>query len=300
MNKDEYIYVLSERSQIISMLEAMDASDVISRMSLEYRLAKIDEELENSNINIHSPAKAVITFKGDPVLGTVGMSSIFGAKILKAFNSAISTVANSLAPLVGNNKIIEPLIITGTAKGSFGFILEEPSREGILDFDEESITSLSLDKTYKILNSAVTGNDEELSTELEDLDESAIKKLREFIDILVKEKTIFTLKNSKFSLIVRNPQQLGSISYKLSIDNIKEELQQINIIFSGVLPNKRKCEFKIISANENDADIKVATISPNISSPEIINGLIGKVVLVKMLCTTVGSGRTKYSLREIL
>ncbi|MBA5839166.1 hypothetical protein F9879_19930, partial [Morganella morganii] len=130
MNKDEYIYVLSERSQIISMLESMDEADVISRMSLEYRLSKIDEELERANVNVNSTAKAVITFKGDPVIGTVGISSKFGSKILNAFNSAITTISTALQPFLASQKI-EPMIITGTAKGSFGFVLEEPSRGDI-------------------------------------------------------------------------------------------------------------------------------------------------------------------------
>ncbi|WP_273827042.1 hypothetical protein [Providencia rettgeri] len=296
MNKDEYIYVLSERSQIISMLESMDETDVISRMSLEYRLSKIDEELKNSNINRHSPAKAIITFKGDPVFGTVGISSTFGAKILKAFNSAITNVSTSLLPILGTQKV-EPMVITGTAKGSFGFILEEPSRGGILDFDEKSITASSLEKTYRVLKSAISSDDDMLSAELEDLDENAIKKLREFIDILVKEKTIFTIKNSDFSLIVRNPQQLETISYKLSVDNIKEEIRELNVIFLGVLPNKRRCEFKIVSDNDQQS-VEVATISSYIKSPETINGFLEKPVLAKFLCTTVGDGKTKYSLRD--
>lgn len=295
MNKDEYIYVLSERSQLLSMLESMDESDVISRMSLEYRLSQLDEEIKNSNINMYSPAKAVITFKGDPVLGTVGISSAFGAKILKAFNSAITQVSTSLMPVTAVQKI-EPMIITGTAKGSFGFVLEEPSREGVLDFDEKSITSCSLEKTYKILSSAINGDDELLANELEAIDENSIKKIREFIDILVKEKTIFTIKNSDFSLVVRNPQQLETISYKLSVDNIKEEIKTLAVMFTGVLPNKRRCEFKLIS---DETDVEVATISSHIKSPEVINTLIGKAVQAKFLCTTVGNGKTKYSLRDL-
>ncbi|WP_272521101.1 hypothetical protein [Providencia sp. PROV202] len=295
MNKDEYIYVLSERSQLLSMLESMDEGDVISRMSLEYRLSQLDEEIENANLNIHSPAKAVITFKGDPVLGTVGISSTFGAKILKAFNSAIAQVSTSLTSVTGTHRI-EPMIITGIAKGSFGFVLEEPARGDVLDFDEKSITSLSLEKTYKILSSAISGDDELLANELEAIDENSIKKIREFIDILVKEKTIFTIKNSDFSLVVRNPQQLETISYKLSVDNIKEEIKTLDVTFTGVLPNKRRCEFKLIS---DEADVEVATISPHIKSPEIINTLIGKIVQAKFLCTTVGNGKTKYSLRDL-
>lgn len=295
MNKDEYIYVLSERSQIISMLESMDEADVISRMSLEYRLSKIDEELERANVNVNSTAKAVITFKGDPVIGTVGISSKFGSKILNAFNSAITTISTALQPFLASQKI-EPMIITGTAKGSFGFVLEEPSRGDILDFDEKSITSFSLEKAYKVLNSAIGNDDELLATELEDLDELSIKKLREFIDILVKEKTIFTLKNNDFSLVVRSPQQLETISYKLSVDNIREEIKTFSVIFTGVLPNKRRCEFKF--AND-DQDVEVATISQNIEHPGVINTLVNNVVQAKFLCTTVGTGKTKYSLREL-
>lgn len=97
-------------------------------------------------------------------------------------------------------------------------------------------------------------------------------------------------------MVVRNPQQLETISYKLSVDNIKEEIKTLDVTFTGVLPNKRRCEFKLFS---DDIDVEVATISPHIKSPEVINTLIGKTVQAKFLCTTVGNGKTKYSLRDL-
>lgn len=298
MNRDEYLYILSERSQLLSMIEQMPEDDVISRMSLEYRLNQLNEEIEHSNINNYSPAKATLTFRGDPVIGTYGISSNFGSKIVRAFNGAITTIAKAISPVAENFKI-EPLIITGTAKGSFGFVLEEASKLQQLDFDEESIISKSLIKAYRILNSAILSDDDELSDEIDDIDEASIRKLRGFIELLLKEKATFTLNSSDFSLVIRNPQQLESINQRLSIDNIKEEIKDINVIFEGVLPNKRQCEFKIISNSDEETFIEVAKISQHINHPEVINKLLGKKVKAKFLCTTVGNGKVKYSLRYI-
>ncbi|WP_446469227.1 hypothetical protein [Xenorhabdus stockiae] len=291
MNKGELSYVLSERDQILSLLKEMPEDAVISRMSLEYRLRQINEELESITLHEHAPAKAIITFKGDPVVGTYGISSKFGSKIIGAFNDAITAIAKSLS---GENNI-DPMVITGTAKGSFGFVLEEAGKIQSFNFNEESLISKSLNKAHGILKSAISSNDDELSDEIEEIDEDSIKKMRNFIDILEKNKTIFTLKHNNISLIFRDPQQLNTASLKLSRDNIREELKTIKIIFLGVLPNKRQCEFSIF----NESDALVAKISSYIENPEIINSHLKTPINARFLCTTVGNGKPKYSLREI-
>lgn len=97
MNRDDYLFVLSERDSILSLLETTTDDDIIGKMSLESRLHELNDEISHIVIDEHPPVKATLTFRGAPVLGTYGIAANFGTKIVNAFNDAVSHVASSFS-----------------------------------------------------------------------------------------------------------------------------------------------------------------------------------------------------------
>lgn len=95
MNRDDYLFVLSERDSILSLLETTTDDDIIGKMSLESRLHELNDEISHIVIDEHPPVKATLTFRGAPVLGTYGIAANFGTKIVNAFNDAVSHVASA-------------------------------------------------------------------------------------------------------------------------------------------------------------------------------------------------------------
>ncbi|WP_194206773.1 hypothetical protein [Superficieibacter sp. 1612_C1] len=302
MNRDDYLFALSERDSILSLLDSTSDDDIIGRMSLESRLYEIDEKLSQVVIDEHPPVKATLTFKGSPVLGTYGIAANFGAKIVNAFNDAISHVASSFygtLPSKGKIPNIENnlLMITGTAKGSFGFTLEEFSPDAPLTLDEESSVQRALNQTHSILQMSIRGDDDGLAEAISDLDDRALDKIRGFIQILFDNRTTFTLKHNNRALIANNINDIERATFKLSKDSVKEELQLLEVSFMGALPHKRQCEF--IMEHDESKSIFVAKISNYIENPDIINDHRGEKIIAKFLCTQVGNGKPKYSLREL-
>lgn len=64
MNRDDYLFVLSERDSILSLLETTTDDDIIGKMSLESRLHELNDEISHIVIDEHPPVKATLTFRG--------------------------------------------------------------------------------------------------------------------------------------------------------------------------------------------------------------------------------------------
>lgn len=302
MNRDDYLFVLSERDEILSLLSDATNDDIIGKMSLESRLIELNEQLSHEPVDLHPPVKATLTFKGAPVMGTYGIAANFGSKVVNAFNDAISHVATSFLgslPAKGRVPNIDGnmLMITGTAKGSFGFTLEEFRPDAPLFFDEESSVSKALDQTHSILQMSMIGDDDGLAEAISDLDDRALDKIRGFVQILLDNKAVFALKHNNLHLIANNINEIERAVFKLSKDSVKEELNEFEVIFMGALPHKRQCEF--VMSNDENKSIFIAKISNYINNPDVINDHRGEKVKAKFLCTQIGDGKPKYSLREL-
>ncbi len=50
MNRQEYLYVLSERGQLLRMLEEIPEEDILDRMSVEGRLLSVEAELAEMSV----------------------------------------------------------------------------------------------------------------------------------------------------------------------------------------------------------------------------------------------------------
>lgn len=297
MNREDYVFALSEREQVKKLLSDMPAGFSLAKISLESRLTNIEKVLSSMEPRKHQPTKATLTFRGPTVMGSHGISASFGTKALAFFDDAIAYVAsafNGSLPNAGKvpNSEINHLMITSSARGSFGFILEEFRPDAPLGFDEPTLVSQALDKTQLILQASLDCDDDRLSEALDDLDIRALDKIRSFISFLVDNKTVFRLKNNDFDLSFREPKQLERALQKLSSDNIKEELVDLDVIFLGVLPNKRQCEFLVIG----DTDIKSAKIDKAVSEPDSINKHLSSRANAKFSRKTIGSGKPRYLL----
>ncbi|CAI2791810.1 Uncharacterised protein [Serratia grimesii] len=300
MNRSDYLFAISEREQVRKLLNEVPETKTISRASLVSRLEKLDKVLGEASPREHAPTKAILTFRGPTVIGTHGIVASFGAKAISIFNDAISYVASAFVsslPAAGKvpNAENHNLMITASARGSFGFVLEEFCPDTPLGFDEKTLVSKAIDKTQDILQASIDGDDNALSESIDDLDERALDKIRAFINYLNENKTVFTLKHDNHNLIFNSTIQLERAAEKLSVKNIKEELLEAEVIFLGTLPNKRQCEFVVLGETE----IRTAKIDKTIENPDLINKHLSHPANVRFNKVTVGTGKPRYILTQI-
>lgn len=298
MNRQEYIDLQAECNTVKGMLAKIPEDRVLSRASLEIRLEELEEELTNASVLENEPVEAVLTFNGRPVSGSEGVLAGFAAKALSAFSEAITAVGASLhgtlAPTgpVPNRQQYQ-MMITGTARGSFGFQLQESPDQ--LELNNDSTVARALEAARNLLDSSIGIDDEQLAEAAADMDQRALDKIRGFVSILSDHEAVCTLKHDDKSFHFRDSGQVRRSLDRLSTEYLSEIEQVLSVTFGGAMPHRGSCEFQIKGSNE----WLTAKIGPGVEAPDAINDHRGQVVKAKMLVTQAGRGRPRYKLLEL-
>jgi hypothetical protein len=259
----------------------------------------VNRLLTEHTADLRLPIKALLTFRGRPVVGSHGIFAEFGMSATKAFTDAVSMLAASLdGPLAAigpiPNRRNNQLLITSTATGSFGFELEEHREEPLL-LEEDSSVAYALSQTRELLQSAASGTDDELTDSASGQDERVVAAIRAFLKTLIDNEAVcgFAVKDKVFRFsdvgeVRRSWERLGR-------ENLHEEPQALEGIFEGVLPKRRTFEFKIANTQE----VIAGKIGPNISNPAEINQHLYANARIDLVATRVGQGRPRYVLNQL-
>lgn len=295
MNRQEYIDLQAECNTLKGMLAKIPEGRVLSRASLEVRLEELEEKLADAPALEYEPAKAVLTFNGRPVTGSEGILAAFASKALSSFSEAITAVGASLhATLAATgpvpNRDQYQMMITGTARGSFGFELQDATAQ--LEFDEDSTVAKALEATRSLLDGSIGVDDEQLAEAAADMDQRALDKIRSFVGVLNDYEAVCSLKHADKSFRFRDSRQVKRSLERLSTEYLSESEQVLSVVFGGALPHKGSCEFQI----EESREWLTAKIGPGVEAPDSINDHRGQVVKAKMLVTQAGRGRPRYKL----
>lgn len=297
MDRNEYSNALAEVSFLEEMLRKPGLS-MLSSKSMEFRLGKIRKDIATLKEKVSKPARAVITYRGAPVVGSFGVLAEFGANATRAFSDAVAAVAASLTGTLSDkgpipNKPNNQLLITGTALGSFGFVLEESPTNAQLQLGGETAVQQALELIVDLLE-ASTGSDEELSEPVSQLANRAISSVVEFLTELANSEAScsLTTNHKKFRFVDAN--QVKTSKARLSIDNIKEESPSFSGVFIGVLPERRVFEFRTESGETMHGSIR-----KEIEQPSAINDYLGKKVTITLHSRMVGESKPRYAISEL-
>lgn len=99
--------------------------------------------------------------------------------------------------------------------------------------------------------------------------------------------------NHSFSF--KNNNEVKTALSHLDIAKKLDEDVELNVMFLGVLPNKRKCEFRL----KDDDNVYVASIDKKIKDPELINKHLGSYTNVYFKTSQIENKPKKYLLLDI-
>ena len=190
MNRQR-LFIASEIRELEGLLAAIPKENVIERTSLEARLENAKNILDTLPQTGEGP-KARLTFRGKPVFESHGISADFAAKAAGAFSDAFSMVAAGLSKGLQQSGPIpdrgaNQLLITGTAIGSFGFEFELPTQPPTL-FQEPEKTEEAMERIEKLFRLTAEGSDDDIAEVIEEIHPRAVKKVFEFLDLLVQQQ----------------------------------------------------------------------------------------------------------------
>ena len=138
------------------LTSARQSGDFVGEMQLEHRISELSGKLESLKENTVSDnsASVALFFGGQPVLGSRGIAAEFAGTALEQFQNLIAKIfANNEVGDLGERgkvpfKANSELMVTGLARGSFGFVLDEMSDQVQL---ESSQLSHVIDKAALLL-----------------------------------------------------------------------------------------------------------------------------------------------------
>lgn len=297
MNRSEYV----SKSAELGFLERQAASPGISRLtllSIQSRIEQARQFLSENSSYAYKPARVRLTYRGVPVIGTHGVLAEFGAAATKAFSVAITAIAASVSGALADkgpipNRLANQLLITGPARGSFGFELEEIPADKQLDIEGTTAVAQAIEILTDLLE-GTTKSDEELSEPLSRLADRAILAVSDFLSELADNEASCALSTDTRSFRFTDVEQVKRSKARLSRDNIKEQDEVFVGSFVGVLPDKRLFEFKTI-----DGDVIYGRIPIDISSPNEINKNLYTQVKIVVTARRIGSSSPRYRLKTL-
>ena len=106
MNRSDKYQLLAQRSALEKMIAETHPDEVLDLKSLQTRLVFVNQQISKLPVDERLPAKAKLTFRGRPVVGSHGIFAEFGLSATKAFADAVSMVAAGLSsPLASTGPI---------------------------------------------------------------------------------------------------------------------------------------------------------------------------------------------------
>lgn len=300
MNQQDFLHLMAERTELQQMIAETPTEDVLDRGSLLARLEDVEKRIKEAQIDERSPARAVLTFKGKPVVGSFGIFADFGMKAVNSFTEAVAAVAASLSgglaakgpiPNKGQNQ----LLITNTALGSFGFELEEYRATPLLR-DEPALLETAIIRTQCLLQGTINPDDELLADSAAELDQRALDKVLAFVNTLAENDALCTLQSAGKTFQYTDSGQVHHSLARISRDNLREEESVLSGKFVGVMPAKKR-EFEFLRQEDNE--IVIGKIGPAIEKPGELNVHLDESVSIRVMVTRVGNGKPRYVLLEM-
>ena len=298
MNRQERMHLLSERTALQRMIDATPPEELIDLRSLNTRLEIVNLQLAAVPEDTRQPARAKLTFRGRPVVGSFGIFAEFGMEATKAFTDAVAMVAASLsAPLQAMgpipNRAQNQLLITSTATGSFGFELEEHGAEQ-MTLEDDSVLGTAIEQTRQLLEGSA-GSDDELADAASEIDPRAVGAIRAFLEKLATSEAVCAVETNEGRFAFSDVGQVRTAASRLAVENLAEDEIAVTGEFQGVLPKRRTFEF----VRTDDGEVLVGKIAPGIRNPERINDHLQQRIEIQLVRTKVGSGRPRYLLKNL-
>lgn len=297
MNREEQRQLLAEQTALRRFIAEIPATDVLDRDSFEARLRSVQQRLAEVQVDTRAPARARLTFRGRPVIGSHGIFAEFGMSATKAFTDAVAMVAAGFGrELAGTEPIPDrdqcQLLITSTAVGSFGFELEEHLEQPLL-LDDESVVAQALTQTQELL-AATTGSDDELTEAVAGIDPRVVSALRGFLEKLADNDAVCAMEYGDRRLGFRDVAQVRRGAERLAAGNRHEESTRFKGAFQGVLPKRRTFEFK----RSGDDVVIVGKIGSDIANPDVLNRHLHECTEIEVVATRLGNGHPRYVLNQ--
>lgn len=270
------------------LCSARQSGDIVGEMQLEHRLVELSNKLETlkERTLTDNSASVALFFGGQPVLGSKGIAAEFAGVALEQFQNLIAKVFanNEVGDLGGRGRVPfkanSELMVTGLARGSFGFVLDEMSEQVQL---ESSELSHVIDKAALLLRDSAAQDDAVFESLLEELEPRTLIALRDIFLNLDSSKATIRIVEKELDFTLDGPS-IHRAKVRTEATSIDETVTEIEGVLVGFLPEHRKFE---LADNTGKLFYGSATKEAVEQFAKATESVLGKSCQVKVTIKTV-------------
>lgn len=294
----EHQLLQSEIATLGELIDQTPVEDVIDRKSLLARKKEVEKALAALKSPYYEPARGQLIFDGKPVIKSHGVYTDFAACALDKYANMISTLGSNqtvdlglCGPLPNSEEF--QLMITGTILGSFGFEIEEVTKQATISPGLSPLKA-AMEKANLVMGLPIGSTDDDIAEAIADISTRSIMAIRAFLEVMENHGAVFAveLEDRNKSLKFDEVEQIIQIRERIKPENINEDDIDLLGEFEGTVPARRLFQFLTIKPRE----IIIGKIGLNIENPSEINRFLGIPMRIKVHTKQVGSSRPRYML----
>lgn len=245
----ELQFLLARRSRVKELIAQCPEEAVFERSSLLAHLDSIENELreldqEESPVNTGT---ASIMFDGDPVYKTIGIKADFAPKAIESFQELVDARRLQLFKKSHkNDKSVfnpQPLLITGTPRGSFGFKFEEMNEIETNRILGNTLTHEAIKESIEIINTFKSDNDEKFKENIKNIDRRSIHAISDFFEHAKDSKAIVKFNFENQTVDIKMQEIIFIVDRAKQIEKEDEGIE-LKGKLTGLMINARKFEFQ--------------------------------------------------------
>ncbi len=297
-------FVYADIAAVASLLEQLDADDVMARFGLELRLHEL--RLAAAQLDAlpdETTASAALFFGGRPVLGSLGIESEFGGAALTKFQDLVAKMLAHESGSLGlrgvvPNKNASTLHVTNIVKGSFGFLLEEMQPQQTM---LETPLKAAVDGATGLLDAFGKDDEEQFQTAVESIDDRVLGTARELFGLMQQNGATLRVVAGDIDRSF-DSNAVARAAERAVSTNVVEEEREVRGELAGILPNARQFEFR----SADGSGILRGTVSKQLKDDELslLNRKLVNVdaiarLHVKRVLRNGITAREKFTLIEI-
>lgn len=246
--------LLAEKTSLEALINRAKVSgDVVGKIQFVHRKEKLDDEiaqlgehkLEDNN------ASLAVFFGGQPVFGSKGIATEFAGSALEQLQDIVSkTFVRSELGAIGTRgkvplKRNSELMVTGLARGSFGFVLDEMSDQTDL---QESGLSHVIDIVAKTLRDTGAQDEAKFESLIDTLDGRTLLALKEFFSNLDSNHATVRIVEGEQDFFLDAPA-VHRAKIRTEATSIEEDVKTESGVLVGFLPEHKKFELRLVDGS---------------------------------------------------
>lgn len=250
LTNDNLQLLVAELAEVDQLMAELSVGAVTSRRALQNRQRVLQHRLDSLSEQPETAAFVQLLFSGGPVLDSRAIDVAFAADALRDYQAIITlaTAVNqgglgSRGVVAGTASDKSRFFLTGVARGSFGFTLEENIESGS-SFLDSTLKAVVDDVSAKI-SRFCDATDDEYDTFIQDVDKRLLSAFKAFFKLLhdsaAQMKIVGRRDGRKFDI-----DSINRAFIRTETTRVEDEERRITGILTGLADGM----FNFVSANQ--------------------------------------------------